>query len=133
MPEKFCFCVPLKLGYNIVGVVCCINVIIGIAILFSILSWGVAISISFGIPSAFWLISQFKTAIIHKKIFAYTFLVSTILFETGSAIVGFILINILADENKAIWPAQLVLALLLSTAAAFSIYLFTCLISFVKL
>ena len=91
MAIKLCFCIPPKIGYKIVGVLCCINVIVGLILLFSDQLIGWVVTVCFGIPAAFWLVSQIKSAIVHKKIFAYTFVVLTIILATAGAIlIGFV-------------------------------------------
>ena len=99
MPSKFCVCLPLQTGYHIVGVLCCLTVLVGLILLFSDALWGWGISLGFGVSSAFWLISLIRPAIIHKKIFTYSFVVLSLLFETGGAIMFGIVLNLLVTAK----------------------------------
>ena len=96
---KLCFCVPPKICYNIVGVLSCISVIVGLILLFSDQLFGWAVTVCFGVPSAFWLVSQIRPAIVHKKLFAYTFVILTILLATAGAILIGIVTALLVNQG----------------------------------
>ena len=131
MPVKLCFCVQPKICYNIVGVLCCLNVILGLILLFSELLYGFAVSLCFGIPATFWLISQIKPAIIYKRLFAYTFVVLMIILLTGFAILLGIVFSLLVVEGKE-WFAYVLPISLWLVSVAIAVYLFSCLMTYVK-
>ena len=131
MAVKLCFCIPPKIGYNILGVLCCINVIVGLILLFSDQLIGWAVTVCFGIPSAFWLNSQIKPAIVHKKLFAYTFVVLTIILATAGAIlIGFVT-SLLVDQGQE-WIVYVFPIGLWLVSVAISVYLYLCIQTFVK-
>ncbi len=131
MSLKCCFCVPSKIGYNIIGALCCITTLVGLVILFSELLWGWAMCICFGIPSTFWLISLIRPANINKKIFAYTFIVLTFLMWTGVAVIMGIVLNELVNQGSE-WQVYVFPTLYWLAGVSLSVYLFICLISYVR-